>query len=908
MHAARVPRRPGTRLTRCNRARLRPAPTMLALTVAGHLAEAATPSSQANGGGGDPAPCSTAFLNKVHTLIRRPSMGSSVSIGSSSTEDSEPRAQSLGASQRPPPLLNKPAVREALQHLDPHWYDLSLSRNSNNASEWRARFDDLLAPLVYLQLYADAQHLLNHLPLTPPTRHRPAVVVIALGQSNLFRRKTLRSRLRSAGYLQHCLVGPALPHTRGASMVAINSCPMPATEGRFNRLVGGLFDESLVPAGAVLDAGANTGEFACFYAGLDTRREVHALDAGPQYVDRIRNHYAPPRIPNLQAELRGLGSRTRLMNRRGGKGKGERSAAGGSASTMPPLCVGGAGHLLPTARDLSEVRAVPVCRVDDLYALQPLGFAHWDVEGSELDVLQGARAVVRRDRPLFSVEVHVHEDTAYTSLLLKTVRELGYDAHLVEERCGARADCRNFLCTPVELRDRLRDSPTMRLAASERWILPANDSSIASLAYPCCVKGGACPNCSPSEVDAWLGAQVRAWESNGRSAALDPRALYTDSPWDRTTNVSQMDVWAAEYTNNGGNRLAQVAGSAGGDITPEEPEAKAAAVNGKCSADATAARRLFGLPFAQRPASWMPIFFLHISPLTSLRPLEDCVIRTAARLNPDLEVLVVSNSLQKSSGDGDNDDGGSTSSFLLFPSDPSMRALRFPPRCVRLQYETALEGTVLLPWYQLHGHNESIEHLPVILADVLRLALLYHVGGAYLDLDMLLVAPLPQGPEREHSVAMQLQGRNLTKGWRTMWELNNAALLFGCARSPILPAIMGAFVRKYEPWVWGTGGPVLFTRVWKGWRDRNVSAYSSLAALNVLPHSTFYPIHWWDRKYFDKPEWDGAADVIKPGITIGVHLWNKVYNNASSRPWVRNSYAARFVRGQCRGWAPTHGQ
>ena len=44
--------------------------------------------------------------------------------------------------------------------------------------------------------------------------------------------------------------------------------------------------------------------------------------------------------------------------------------------------------------------------VDQLFATQwneRLGFAHWDTEGNELDILRGAVGTLRRDAPIFTV-------------------------------------------------------------------------------------------------------------------------------------------------------------------------------------------------------------------------------------------------------------------------------------------------------------------------------------------------------------------------------------------------------------------------------------------------------------------------------------------------------------------------
>ena len=60
--------------------------------------------------------------------------------------------------------------------------------------------------------------------------------------------------------------------------------------------------------------------------------------------------------------------------------------------------------------------------VDQLFATQwneRLGFAHWDTEGNELDILRGAVGTLRRDAPIFTVEIVVHKiSPQYTAVLL----------------------------------------------------------------------------------------------------------------------------------------------------------------------------------------------------------------------------------------------------------------------------------------------------------------------------------------------------------------------------------------------------------------------------------------------------------------------------------------------------------
>ena len=803
-------------------------------------------SSSGDGGSTQLESCTASSSKLVVTSLRRPSIGTALVIGDGGNEH-----------------LADFVAHTELAHLEHRHV------KSRDATPTRIRdlLDSLSAPLIYLEI-RDSEASGRLLRLLPPSRHRP-VAVVTRGNDD----ERLRAQLRHAGYIHQCRVGEWIART--------SYCPIPATELLFNSMVGALLRDGLLREGSLLDAGANNGAFACWYASLDPRRPVHALDPSPRHVQAIRSEFAA-RQPNLQAEVRGLGGATGLVMRRGGRASTARDDGGRSAVE---LCEG-RDRGLPSVSSVTRGSAFAVCRVDDLYSRQPLAFAHWDVEGEELNVLRGAHSVLLRDRPYFSVELHVHEDRAYTQRLLSQIESLGYDAHLVEERCGARADCRNLLCAPTEQRRRLARSAAVRNAVASGWLVRVNRSSIIERAYPCCAAGGACPSCSPSEVDRWLDERVRQRVDGGP----DPRALHTRVPWDRTTPVSVMDQWAAEYSLKGGNRLK-------GEMRAQLPQQMQSLPG--CDVDAHAASRLFkGLPTKRPSVDWMPILFLHITDATRLRPIEECAIQSAARLNPRFQVLLVSNSLQSSEHAGGNNDG-----FPLYPRDPAMASLPFPPRCVRLQYEAALAGTPLERWYAAHGHNASNPRLNVILADVLRMALLYKIGGAYLDLDLISIAPLPSG-SLAHSIGMQQHRKATREGHRTAWQLNNAALLFRCPRSAILQALMVAFAQKYEPSVWGTGGPMLYTRVWRAWQqtrssDANAGAQTAaMANLTVLPPATFYPLHWWQRRYFDEAQEGSESSVeaaIEPGVTVGVHLWSSV----SGTRLHAKSAVADFVGQQC---------
>lgn len=264
----------------------------------------------------------------------------------------------------------------------------------------------------------------------------------------------------------------------------VKQCPMPATELIFNSIVAGLFLERRIPRGSVIDAGCLDGKWSCFYAQLDHARAVHAFDPLPGNIYRLMTRYKM--LDNLRPHLGGLSDVAEMRYppvRRSKVGQirlDTAPIAGSPAAKRAAQLVGDAGPTLP------------IYRVDDFFANETVGFAHWDVEGYERKVLGGARQMIRRDLPVFSVEVHVHLDRSYSVALLRDIESLDYDAYLVEEPCGVRADCRNLLCFPRARARLFTGSPTLSLALASRTLVRVTSESIVSMAYPCCAKGGAC--------------------------------------------------------------------------------------------------------------------------------------------------------------------------------------------------------------------------------------------------------------------------------------------------------------------------------------------------------------------------------------------------------------------------------
>ena len=55
----------------------------------------------------------------------------------------------------------------------------------------------------------------------------------------------------------------------------------------------------------------------------------------------------------------------------------------------------------------------------------------------ELSALRGMRAQIQSDRPIFTVEVHVHFKPEFTRDLIRFIHQMGFDTYLIEEPCGA---------------------------------------------------------------------------------------------------------------------------------------------------------------------------------------------------------------------------------------------------------------------------------------------------------------------------------------------------------------------------------------------------------------------------------------------------------------------------------------
>jgi FkbM family methyltransferase len=166
--------------------------------------------------------------------------------------------------------------------------------------------------------------------------------------------------------------------------------------------------------GTAIDAGANQGFFA--YALSDFAGRVIAFEPNPDYA---------------------LFARWMLRGRAQVHALALSDHAGHATFTVPVsdqgVALHFAGSLKPTHTNFPAFRSyeVEVRRLDD-FGFADVRFIKADVEGSEREVLDGARATIARDRPTILLELlsGTHADPAgYTAAICDS---FGYDAWIVQ--------------------------------------------------------------------------------------------------------------------------------------------------------------------------------------------------------------------------------------------------------------------------------------------------------------------------------------------------------------------------------------------------------------------------------------------------------------------------------------------
>ena len=173
----------------------------------------------------------------------------------------------------------------------------------------------------------------------------------------------------------------------------------------------------------VLDGGANEGLFTLYAARrAGPRGAVLAVEPSSREFERLEANIALNRLANVATHKVALGSRT---------GEAILAVAEPEHAGMNAIDVRDAGETLPGWTESTE--SVAVETIDEIVArsgLQRLDLIKLDIEGSEVDALEGASSALSRFRPLILLEaeqVRLARQGRSRQDLVQALDALGYD-------------------------------------------------------------------------------------------------------------------------------------------------------------------------------------------------------------------------------------------------------------------------------------------------------------------------------------------------------------------------------------------------------------------------------------------------------------------------------------------------
>lgn len=197
-----------------------------------------------------------------------------------------------------------------------------------------------------------------------------------------------------------------------------------------------------ITPGVIVDSGANDGRTTVMLAQQFPAHTIWSIEPIEVNVNYI---HARVREENC--------SNVRIIH--GGLGNGLNFSSYPSALNIPRIRkkkeLGPQTGRIDNYRDQryqEEQTLYPVYTIDQLMPHQRLALAHIDVEGYEIDVLEGAKRTLQRDRPPISVETFPKTNPTRHRQLMSVLSDINYDCKTIRELCGYPYDCRNMLCTP----------------------------------------------------------------------------------------------------------------------------------------------------------------------------------------------------------------------------------------------------------------------------------------------------------------------------------------------------------------------------------------------------------------------------------------------------------------------------
>lgn len=167
--------------------------------------------------------------------------------------------------------------------------------------------------------------------------------------------------------------------------------------------------------GVVLDVGANEGNFAAAVLGLAPRARIIAAEPNPEPATRLRAR---------------LGDRVEVVEKAVGREVGTAvfniTAQDHNSSLREPMTDKMSALLDDPGWEVTQRLEVPVVTLDELAGDEPVSVLKLDVQGAEMDVLEGGeRTLARTDAVLVEVTFfsHYESDATFGALHAELARQ-----------------------------------------------------------------------------------------------------------------------------------------------------------------------------------------------------------------------------------------------------------------------------------------------------------------------------------------------------------------------------------------------------------------------------------------------------------------------------------------------------
>ncbi|XP_064077754.1 lactosylceramide 4-alpha-galactosyltransferase-like [Macrobrachium nipponense] len=209
---------------------------------------------------------------------------------------------------------------------------------------------------------------------------------------------------------------------------------------------------------------------------------------------------------------------------------------------------------------------------------------------------------------------------------------------------------------------------------------------------------------------------------------------------------------------------------------------------------------------------------------------------------------------------------------------PSLTRIYKNLRVVKVDLKTVFSDTPLEDIYAAGLWRKNNTWPEINLADIMRLAVVWKMGGLYADSDVVCIR----------------QVTHLTNmiAWQEGFTLGSGVFHFS-RHHPVLKLVMEYIRENFQPEKWGSSGPIVFTRILKDLCDVKDKKKKCLG-VSLLPIRSFYPIpsviwktlfmpqdprpirkrypssymiHFWNQLSYDEPIVKGSGSIYDQAAT-----------------------------------------